>query len=99
MLLVFGMFAAVVTLCWGILGERMIAICAIYAWGFGDAFAAVIGKRFGKHKISGRHIEGKKSVEGSVSMFVVSFLSVLLLLLYRGGMVRVYRDLACYRCC
>ncbi len=86
MLQVFGMFAFVIAICWGIFDERLIAICAIYAWGFGDAFAAVIGKHFGKHKLSGTHIEGTKSVEGSLSMFVVSFISVILVLLYRGGM-------------
>lgn len=86
LLLVFGMYAVVVVLCWGMMGERIVALCAIYAWGFGDAAAALVGKRFGRHTISGRHIEGKKSAEGTLAMFGVSFLSVLALLVFRGGM-------------
>lgn len=86
LLLVFGMYAVVVTFCWGLLGERLIALCSIYAWGFGDAAAALVGKRFGRHTLSGRHIEGRKSVEGTCAMFGVSFVSVLILLMLRGGM-------------
>lgn len=86
LLLVFVMYAAVVTLCWGVMGERMVALCAIYAWGFGDAAAALVGKRFGRHKITGGHIEGSKSAEGTAAMFAVSFMSVLALLILRGGM-------------
>lgn len=28
------------------------ALASLYAWGIGDAFAALIGKKFGKHKIN-----------------------------------------------
>lgn len=86
LLLVFAMYALVVTLCWGLLGEELIALCAVYAWGFGDAAAALVGKRMGRHALTGPHIEGTKSVEGTLAMFLVSFLSVLALLVYRGGM-------------
>ena len=80
LLLVFGMFACVIAVCWGWLGDRYLALASIYAWGFGDAAAALIGKRFGVHKI------GKKSIEGSAAMFLTAFLSVLTILLMRGGM-------------
>jgi len=80
LLLVFGMFACVIAVCWGWLGDRYLALASIYAWGFGDAAAALIGKRFGVHKI------GKKSIEGSAAMFLTAFLSVLAILLVRGGM-------------
>lgn len=86
LILVFVMYAAVVTICWGMLGEKLIALCSIYAWGFGDACAAIVGKRFGRRKLTGRRIEGVKSVEGSIAMFAVSFISVLVILLLRGGM-------------
>jgi len=86
LLIVFAMYAVVVTVCWGLCGDRLLSLCSIYAWGFGDAAAALVGKRFGRHKLSGKHIEGIKSVEGTAAMFLVSFLSVLLLLLYRGGL-------------
>ena len=86
LLIVFAMFAIVITICWGWLGDRMLAVASVFAWGFGDAAAALVGKRFGKHKLRGKHIEGTKSVEGTTAMFAVSFLSVLIVLLLRGGM-------------
>lgn len=86
LLIVFGMFALVITVCWGWLGDRLLAVASVFAWGFGDAAAALIGKRFGRHKLRGRHIEGTKSVEGTVAMFLVSFVSVLTVLAVRGGM-------------
>ena len=86
LLIVFFMFAVVVSICWGWLGDKMLALASIYAWGFGDAVAALIGKRFGKHKIGGKIINGRKSVEGTAAMFVVSFFSVFVILLLRGGL-------------
>ena len=86
LLLVFTMYAVVVSICWGWLGDKYLALAAIYAWGFGDAAAALIGKKFGKHKIKWKCTDGKKSVEGSLSMFIVSVISVLIVLSYRGGM-------------
>lgn len=84
LLLVFTMFAIVVAICWGILGDKYLALASLYAWGIGDAFAALIGKKFGKHKIKAPRLDGKKSYEGSLSMFVVSFVTVTVILLQRG---------------
>lgn len=86
LLLVFTMYAVVVAICWGWLGDRYLALTAIYAWGFGDAAAALVGKKFGKHKIKWKYTDGKKSVEGSSVMFLTSFLSVILILGCRGGL-------------
>ena len=86
LLIVFGMFAIVISVCWGWLNDRLLAVASVFAWGFGDAAAALVGKRFGRHKLRGRHIEGTKSVEGSAAMFIVSFVSVAAVLLLRGGM-------------
>ena len=52
----------------------------------GDALAALVGKRFGKHKIKWKLADGKKSVEGSLAMFLCSFISVFIVLLFRGGL-------------
>jgi len=82
LLLVFSMFALVLTVTWGWLGDRMLALISVYAWGIGDAAAALVGKHFGTHKIP----RTKKSVEGTFSMFAVSFLTVFALLLVHGGM-------------
>ena len=86
LIVVFTMYALVVSICWGWLDEKLLALCSIYAWGFGDAAAALIGKRFGRHGLTGPHIQGRKSMEGSLAMFCVAFVSVLALLLVRGGM-------------
>lgn len=86
LLVVFGMFSAIISICWGIFNDKLLALASIFAWGFGDASAALIGKKFGKHKLSGKHIEGAKSIEGSFAMFVVSFISVISVLIFRGGL-------------
>lgn len=86
LIVVFVMYATVVAVCWGWLDEKLLALCSIYAWGIGDAAAALIGKRFGRHMLQGKHIEGRKSLEGTLAMFASSFLCVTAILLLRGGM-------------
>ncbi|MBR6800326.1 MAG: phosphatidate cytidylyltransferase [Eubacteriaceae bacterium] len=81
LLIVFFMFSVVIFVCWGILGDRLLCLASVLAWGIGDAMAALIGKRFGKHKIKNT----KKSYEGTSAMFLSSFLSVLTILVIRGG--------------
>ena len=85
MVLAVGMMAFSVTVCWGIFGDKYLVLASIYAWGVGDALAALIGKRFGKHKIKWKIADGKKSAEGSLAMFVCAFASVIAVLLVRGG--------------
>ena len=85
MVLAFGIMAFSVTICWGLLGDKYLVLASIYAWGVGDALAALVGKRFGKHTIKWKLADGKKSMEGSLAMFICSFMSVLLVLLVRGG--------------
>lgn len=84
LVIVFGMYAAIIAICWGWLYQQWLVLACVYAWGFGDAAAALIGKRYGKHGLEGRFIEGRKSVEGTLAMFVVSFFSVLVILLANG---------------
>ena len=86
MVLAIGMMAFSTALCWGLLGDKYLVLASIYAWGVGDAFAALIGKQFGKHKIKWKFADGKKSVEGSVAMFLCSLVSVISVLLIRGGL-------------
>lgn len=86
LLIVFLMFAVELSVCWGWLGDKLLVLACIYAWGFGDAAAALIGKRFGRHALTGGHIEGRKSVEGSLAMFAVSFICVGVILALRGGL-------------
>ena len=86
MVLAVGMMAFSVSVCWGLFADKYLVLASIYAWGVGDALAALVGKRFGKHKIKWKLADGKKSIEGSLAMFLCAFMSVLLVLLVRGGM-------------
>ena len=85
MVLAVGMMAFSVTICWGLFGDKYLVLSSIYAWGVGDAFAALVGKRFGKHKIKWKLADGKKSIEGSVAMFLCALTSVFSVLVVRGG--------------
>lgn len=82
LLVVFAMFAIVLSVCWGYFNDRLLAVASIYAWGIGDAFAALIGKKYGKHKIT----KAGKSIEGTFSMFLCSVISVFVVLMLREGM-------------
>lgn len=80
LVVVFSMFAVLISICWGWIGEKYLVIASVFAWGFGDAAAALVGKRFGRRYIEGKYVEGRKSLEGTLAMFVVSFFSVLIIL-------------------
>lgn len=80
LLYVFVMFSIVITISWGIIGEKFIALAVILAWGVGDATAALVGKNFGKRYIEGKYGDGKKTFEGSFAMFVASFIVIFIIL-------------------
>ena len=75
-----------ISICWGLFGDKLLVLACVYAWGVGDAFAALIGKQFGRHKIRLPFADPRKSWEGSAAMFLSSVLSVLTVLLLRGGL-------------
>lgn len=75
-----------ISICWGIFGDKLLTLACVYAWGVGDAWAALIGKQFGRHKIKLPLADPRKSWEGSAAMFVCAVLSVLTVLLVRGGL-------------
>lgn len=60
----------------GIVKNPIIGAVGILIMGYGDGFAAVIGKTYGKHKIA-----FGKSIEGSVTMFIASFIVAFLVAL------------------
>ena len=66
-----------ITVCWGIFGDKLLTLACVYAWGVGDAFAALIGKQFGKHKIKLPYADPRKSWEDSAAMFLSAVISVL----------------------
>lgn len=81
LLLAFTMLALCNTVCWGLLGDRYLGLACMYAWGVGDAFAALVGKKFGRHKIVWKRADPHKSMEGSGAMFLASAAAVLCVLL------------------
>ena len=81
LILAFSMLAFCNTVCWGLLGDKYLGLACMYAWGVGDAFAALIGKRFGRHKITWKYADSRKSVEGTAAMFVTSAIAVACVLL------------------
>lgn len=86
LLLMFISAAVIVALFWGIFGQRYIAVAGILMWGFGDAAAALIGKRFGKHKVALRFADHEKTWEGSCGMFAVSSaVGIAVLLVFSGA--------------
>ena len=78
--------ATSISICWGIFGDRYLVLACVYAWGVGDAFAALIGKQFGKHKTNLPFADPRKSWEGSAAMFLSAVFSVLTVLMVRGGL-------------
>lgn len=74
----YGLMTLFIVVFWGRFGfeYRYLIIASIMAWGPGDAVAAIVGRNIGKHKLQGKHIEGVKSVEGSVGMAITSCICV-----------------------
>ena len=86
MILALGIMVISISICWGVCNDKYLVLASVYAWGVGDAFAALIGKRFGKHKIRWKIADSNKSVEGCVAMFVTSTIAVFTVLMLRGGL-------------
>jgi phytol kinase len=73
-------FVAVILLTFDVSKAMMVAALMPLTWG--DAFAAIIGRRWGRRQYS---IAGAtRSLEGSLAMFAFSFVSVLLVFLWMG---------------
>lgn len=82
LLMLFFMFAAVITVAWGIFGKPHIAAASILMWGMGDASATLVGIPHGKHKIKTRF--SVKWWEGTLAMFATAFLSGTFVLRFFG---------------
>ncbi len=79
--------ALVIILFWGIVGAawKYIAIIAVLTWGLGDAAAALVGKKLGRRQIKHHRIQGKKTFEGTLAMYLTAALTMFLsLLIYPG---------------
>lgn len=74
-------YAMVATVCWGLFGQRILGVASFLAWGPGDAAAALIGKRFGRHTIGRKK---SKTLEGSMAMFILSVINIFAVLCVSG---------------
>lgn len=72
MLLFFWGDALLVALCWGLFGSPQATATSILMWGFGDASAALVGKRWGRHHTGLPLADSAKTWEGSAAMCFVS---------------------------
>ena len=87
LLMLFLMFAVVISVAWGVFEKPYIAAAAILMWGVGDAAAALVGIPFGKHKVHFKGTDGKKSWEGSAAMLVICLGSGFFVLFFGHGMM------------
>jgi phytol kinase len=70
-------FSILIPLLWS---QPALLVASLMPMTWGDAFAALIGQRFGTHKFT---VLGQtRSIEGSLTMFVFSLLAVFLTLLF-----------------
>lgn len=76
LILVFLTIAAVIAICRGLINNKYLVLATILSWGIGDACAALIGTKFGKHKIY-----KNKSLEGTLASFVASCIVVFVVFL------------------
>lgn len=86
LILLFTTFAVLTAVGWGLLGKQLITAAAILMWGVGDAAAAIVGIPFGRHKVKIKLADGKKSWEGTISMFLTSFIFGAAFLLFHAHM-------------
>lgn len=87
LLLFFFMVAGLIALGWGWLGagSKFMVAASIMAWGFGDAAAALIGKKWGELRLELPGVDPKKTAEGAIAMAVVVTAAVFFTLLGYTG--------------
>jgi len=87
LLFVQGSISLMILIFWGLLGAewKYVAVAAVLAWGFGDAAAALVGKKFGRHQIMHSRIKGTKTFEGTQAMFVTAGLAIFFTFIFLGG--------------
>ena len=83
LVLIYVAMSILIVIFWGWLGEqwKYIITASIMAWGFGDSLAALVGKAYGKNIVKSRYTDGKKTVEGTITMFLAAFIAIFIVLL------------------
>ena len=85
LILLFTMYAALTAVCWGLLNLRCVAMTAVLMWGVGDAAAALIGRRFGRHAATLPLADTHKTLEGTAAMAFFAFVSGMCGMFIAGG--------------
>jgi len=68
-------FAGLILLLWPH-GARAASVAGLYAMGFGDAAASIVGQRWGRHRYRIAGVD--KSWEGSIAFFIAAFVAIYL---------------------
>lgn len=76
----FALYAALSILAYFLHAEYL-PIIAILAWGPGDAAAALVGIPFGKHKWTLKFVDSNKSIEGTITNAVTTFIASIISLM------------------
>ncbi len=84
LVLLFGTAAILITVFWGILDASHVVYAAILGWGLGDEAGALVGKKYGKHKLNFKFADKKKSWEGSIALLVVACVAIATVLILKG---------------
>lgn len=71
---------------WGIYGPdyKYIVLASIFAWGIGDALAALVGKQKRSKIISHESNVSNKTIEGTIAMFLASTIVIFLVIFFVG---------------
>ena len=77
----FLVMASLIVFFWLYRESKYFVIMAILAWSLGDAAASIFGHLCGRNTLSGKLIEGTKSIEGSVACLVFAFAVPFIMLL------------------
>lgn len=70
---------------YGWLNLPYVVVAGVLTWGVGDTFAALIGIRYGKHKVQLKCADQKKSWEGTLAGGAAAFITCLAVLLLTGA--------------
>lgn len=81
------MMALLLTLFWGMMGEewKYVAVVAVMGWGLGDAAAALVGKAIGKRRVRHPRVQGPKTYEGTLAMYVTACLAMFTTMVVYAG--------------
>lgn len=62
--------------------NKLIGLISIVVFAFGDAFASLIGKKYGSYHFKNKLIDANKSLEGLLANIFISFIICLIILLH-----------------